>query len=110
VAAQAPDEVGGNDLRRLAGDVRGRLDPGRPGVVVLVSATGDRAAFVATVNDAGRAAGLSAGAVVRALAPAVGGRGGGKDDFAQGAGNDPGGIPAALDLARQAVARAAGPA
>src|SRR5262249_1048315 len=63
--------VGGNALRRLAWDVRGRLEPGRPGVVVLVSATDGRAAFVATVNDAGRAAGQSAGAVVRALAPAV---------------------------------------
>jgi alanyl-tRNA synthetase len=108
VAAQAPDGVGGNDLRRLASDVRGRLDAGRPGVVVLASAADGRAAFVATVNDAGRAAGLSAGEVVRALAPAVEGRGGGKDDFAQGSGSNPGGIPAALDLARQAVARSAG--
>jgi alanyl-tRNA synthetase len=110
VAARAPDGVGGNDLRRLAADVRGRLEPGRPGVVVLVSAADGKAAFVATVNDAGRAAGQSAGEVVRALAPAVDGRGGGKDDFAQGAGSNPAGIGAALDLARRAVARAAGAA
>ena len=107
VATRAPDGVGGSDLRKLAADVRGRLDPGRPGVVVLLAAADGRAAFVVTVNDAARSAGLSANDLVRALAPAVDGRGGGKDDFAQGAGGNPGGIPAALDLARQAVARAA---
>jgi alanyl-tRNA synthetase len=110
VAAQAPDGVAGNDLRKLASDVRGRLDAGRPGVVVLLAAADGKAAFVATVNDAARAAGHSANDVVRALAPAVDGRGGGKDDFAQGAGGNPAGIPAALDLARLAVARTAGAA
>jgi alanyl-tRNA synthetase len=110
VAARAPDGTGAGDLRKLAADIRGRLRPGRPGAVVLLAAAGDRAAFVATVNDAGRERGLSAGDLVRALAPAVDGRGGGKDDFAQGAGSNPAGIGSALDLARQAVAAAAGAA
>jgi alanyl-tRNA synthetase len=108
VAERAPDGLGGAELRKLAGDVRGRLAAGRPGVVVLLAATDGKAAFVASVNDAGRAAGLAAGELVRALAPAVDGRGGGKDDFAQGAGNNPDGIPAALELARRAVAVKAG--
>jgi len=38
------------------------------------------------VNDAGRAHGLRAGALVLAAAGALGGRGGGKDDVAQGGG------------------------
>ena len=104
VAQRAPDGLGGAELRKLAGDVRGRLDPARPGVVVLLAAADGRASFVATVNDAGRTAGLSAGELVRAFAPAVDGRGGGKDDFAQGSGTNAGGIAAALDLARTAVA------
>jgi alanyl-tRNA synthetase len=33
---------------------------------------------------------------VRDLAPYVGGRGGGKDDFAVGGGSDPSGLPLAL--------------
>jgi alanyl-tRNA synthetase len=38
------------------------------------------------VNDAGRDRGLRAGALVLAAAGALGGRGGGKDDVAQGGG------------------------
>ena len=44
--------------------------------------------FVAAVNDAGQAAGLAAGDVVKAFAPVLGARGGGKADLAQGAGGD----------------------
>ena len=46
------------------------------------------AAFVATVNEAGQDAGLAAGTLVRAFAPVLGARGGGKADLAQGAGGD----------------------
>ncbi|WP_343939537.1 alanine--tRNA ligase, partial [Pseudonocardia zijingensis] len=45
VAVAAPDGVGGNDLRALASDVRGRLGA-RPGVVALFSADGDKVSFV----------------------------------------------------------------
>ena len=45
-------------------------------------------AFVAAVNDAGQAAGLNAGELVRTFAPVLGARGGGKADLAQGAGGD----------------------
>jgi alanyl-tRNA synthetase len=41
---------------------------------------------VVAVNDAARARGLRAGALVLAAAGALGGRGGGKDDVAQGGG------------------------
>ena len=37
------------------------------------------------------------------MAPPVGGRGGGKDDVAQGGGSEPDGIPAALLLVEHAV-------
>ena len=40
--------------------------------------------------------GLSAAAALRAALPAVAGRGGGKDDLAQGGGTDPAGVEAAL--------------
>ena len=89
VAAQAPDGVGGNDLRSLVLDVRGRLRAGDPAVVLLASpADGGGVAFVAAVNDAGQSAGLAAGELVRAFAPVLGARGGGKADLAQGAGGD----------------------
>jgi alanyl-tRNA synthetase len=89
VLAEAPAGVGGNDLRSLVLDVRGRLRAGDPAVVLLASpADGGGAAFVAAVNDAGQGAGLAAGELVRAFAPVLGARGGGKADLAQGAGGD----------------------
>jgi alanyl-tRNA synthetase len=46
----------------------------------------DRPAVVVAVNDAGRAHGLAAGALVLTASAVLGGRGGGKDDIAQGGG------------------------
>ncbi len=93
-------------MRTLALDVRGRLAADRPGVV-LVAAGGDRVTLVAAVNDAGRARGLSANAVLREAAAAVDGKGGGKDDVAQGGGTNAAGIPDALRRAEELVQRTA---
>ncbi|MDF3048628.1 MAG: alanyl-tRNA synthetase [Pseudonocardia sp.] len=103
VAAAVPEGVSGNDLRALATDVRSRLGA-RPGVVALFSTTEGKVSFVVATTAAARAAGLAAGKLVPTFAPAVGGRGGGKPDLAQGGGSDPSGIPTALDLLRRALA------
>jgi alanyl-tRNA synthetase len=105
VAAAVPEGVSGNDLRALASDVRGRLGA-RPGVVALFSASDGKVSFVVATTSAARDRGLAAGKLVPAFAPAVGGRGGGKPDLAQGGGSDPSGVPAALDALRRAVAAA----
>jgi alanyl-tRNA synthetase len=63
---------------------------------------------VAAVNDAGRERGLSANDLLREAAVAVGGKGGGKDDVAQGGGTDASGIPRALELGEALVRKAAG--
>lgn len=97
VAARAAG-AGGNDVRTLAMDVRGRFPADRPTVVVLLGDADGRVSIVATVNEAGRARGLKAGAFVQALAPVLGGRGGGKDDLAQGGGSDVAKIDDALAL------------
>jgi alanyl-tRNA synthetase len=89
VAAAAPGGIAGNDLRSLALDVRGRLRHGDPAVVLLASPSdAGGVAFVAAVNEAGQAAGLKAGDLVRTFAPVLGARGGGKADVAQGAGGE----------------------
>jgi alanyl-tRNA synthetase len=97
------------DLRSLAGDIRGRLGSD-PGVVVLVAEVpqlGDGAAvpFVVAANQAAQDAGVRANDLVTALAAAVGGRGGGKADLAQGSGKDPSGIDAGLAAVRAELAR-----
>ncbi|MFC0540926.1 alanine--tRNA ligase [Kutzneria chonburiensis] len=104
VAAAAPDGVSGNDLRALAMDVRGRLGD-KPGVVALFSADGDKVAFVVATTAAGRDKGLAAGKLVPVFGPAIGGRGGGKPDLAQGGGTQPGGIPDAIAALRTEIQR-----
>jgi alanyl-tRNA synthetase len=104
VTAAAPSGVAAGDLRSLALDVRGRLPPAEPAVVVL-AAPGDKGvAFVAAVNDAGQSAGLAAGDVVKAFAPVLGARGGGKADLAQGAGGDAAKLPEAFAAVRSHIA------
>ncbi|HET7196437.1 MAG TPA: alanine--tRNA ligase [Nocardioides sp.] len=108
VVAHRADGAGGGDVRTLALDVRGRLPAGEPGVVVIIGHESGKVSVVAAVNDAARNRGLSANALVGVIGPVVGGRGGGKDDLAQGGGSDPSGIDEALGLVRAEVARATG--
>jgi alanyl-tRNA synthetase len=104
VAVSAPAGVSGGDLRTLAMDIRGRLDQARPGVVVLTSDVDGAAHFVASVNPAGQQKGLSAGDLVKAFAPVLGARGGGKADLAQGAGGDPAKAAEAFAVVLKSVA------
>jgi alanyl-tRNA synthetase len=84
-----------------------RPHPDERPAAVIVAAGGDRASLVAAVNDAGRARGLSASALLREAAVAVEGKGGGKDDVAQGGGAKVEGIADALVRAEHMVGRVA---
>ncbi len=48
--------------------------------------------------------GVKAGDLIKEICPLVGGKGGGRPDMAQGGGNDPKGLPKALDRARVWIA------
>jgi alanyl-tRNA synthetase len=114
VAHRAPDGVAADGIRKLALDIRGRLAADRPGVAVVVGVPADRPTVVVAVNDAARARGLTAGTLVLAAAGALGGRGGGKDDVAQGGGAPLGdgaaqAIEASFDAVRAAIADITGP-
>jgi alanyl-tRNA synthetase len=103
VAVAAPAGLGGNDLRSLASDVRARLGS-KPGVVALFSPDeAGKVAFVVATTAAAREKGFAAGKLIPTFAQAVGGRGGGKPDLAQGGGTEPAGIPAAIQALREAV-------
>ena len=99
VVAQAPDGVGGNDLRTLVTDIRGRLGTD-PAVVVLFGTVSGKVPFVVSTNKAAQDAGIAAGDLVAAFGPSIGGRGGGKPELAQGSGSDVAGIEAGIDAAR----------
>jgi alanyl-tRNA synthetase len=101
------DGAGAGDVRRLALDVRGRLPQGRPGVVAVVGSSNGKPAVVVAVNDAARTWGISANALVKAAAGALGGSGGGKDDVAQGGGADVSNADQALVEVEHEVGRAA---
>ncbi len=107
VVAHRADGAGGGDVRTLALDVRGRLPQGEPGVVVIIGAADGKVSVVAAVNDEARARGLSANDLVRAVGPLVGGKGGGKDDVAQGGGTDTSRIDEALAVVAAEVGRVA---
>jgi alanyl-tRNA synthetase len=107
VAHRAPDGTTGDDLRKLALDVRTRIGS-RPAVVVVASAVGEKPVVLAATNEAARELGLKAGVLVRAAAQALGGGGGGKDDIAQGGGTDAGALDAALEAVRRQVAATVG--
>ena len=95
--------VGGGDLRTLALDLRERLGSG-PAVVALVGGADKPTALVGT-NDAARGLGLSAGQLIGVACAALGGKGGGKPDLAQGGGTDASAAPQALAAVREALAR-----
>ena len=108
VAAHRVDGAGGGDVRTLAMDVRGRLEASRPGAVVVAGVQDGKVAVVAAVNDRARERGVSANELVRAVGSLIGGKGGGKDDVAQGGGSDATRLDEALALVTTEIARMAG--
>jgi alanyl-tRNA synthetase len=83
IAGGAPD-----DLRQMVTDTRARLGEERPSVVALTGDGPGKPVIVVATNEAARAKGVKAGALVRVAAQVLGGGGGGKDDLAQGGGQD----------------------
>ncbi|MBI2514548.1 MAG: alanine--tRNA ligase [Opitutae bacterium] len=82
VTADAPDA-----LRSLASQVLNKIGEG---VVTLGAAFGDKASVVAFCSPAAIKAGHQAGKIISELSAKLGGKGGGKPDFAMGGGKEPG--------------------
>ena len=101
------DGAGAGDVRKLALDIRGRMPAGRPSVVAIIGSSNGKPAVVVAVNDEARAWGVSANALVKVAATALGGSGGGKDDVAQGGGADVTNVDQALVDVEHEVGRTA---
>jgi alanyl-tRNA synthetase len=94
IAGLLPDGVSGDDLRKIALELRSRSVNS---VVALISVSSGRPVLVAATSDGARAAGVKAGELVKIGSTILGGGGGGKDDFAQGGGTDSSKSLAALE-------------
>jgi alanyl-tRNA synthetase len=88
VAAETPDA-----LRALGSQVLGQIGEG---VVRLGAAFGDKATVVAFASQGAIKAGYQAGKIVNLLSAELGGKGGGKPDFAMGGGRDVAKLPQIL--------------
>jgi alanyl-tRNA synthetase len=93
-------------LRSLADSLRDRL---KRGVVVLAAEQDGKVQLLVSVTKDLTSA-IKAGALVKELAPIVGGGGGGRPDFAEAGGRDASKIDALLARAREIVAGALGKA
>jgi alanyl-tRNA synthetase len=102
VLAARLDGADAKSLRDTADQLKSKLGSG---VVVLGAVEGDKVFLVASVTQdlAGR---LKAGELIKPVAELVGGRGGGRADFAQAGGTQPDKVDAALALVPGLIAAA----
>jgi alanyl-tRNA synthetase len=89
----------GNQLQLIADALKISFD----GITILAGISEGAVSLVASVG-ASHQGNLPAGKLISAVAPLVGGKGGGRPDSARGGGRDTSGLPAALAKARELVA------
>ena len=85
IVSEFTSGINADDLRTIALDLRKKIGDG---VVALISKGEDKVSIVTTVGSKGRDSGIKANEIVQAAALVLGGRGGGKEDFAQGSGTN----------------------
>lgn len=94
---QAPDGLGGKELRDIVMHAKGRVSKDVPAVYVGTATSEDTASIIVACTPAAIAAGVRAKDVMAVANERLGGRGGGKDDVAQGGGADPVAIGSAFE-------------
>ena len=82
-----------NGLRDLGDQLKTKLGEG---VVVIISENDGKVNLVAMATDGAMAKGAHAGNLIKAIAPKVGGGGGGRPNMAQAGGKNPAGIQDAI--------------
>jgi alanyl-tRNA synthetase len=105
VGTEAPEGAATNDVRTLAQEIRGKIDPARPAVVSVAARANGKASLIVAINAAAKGRGLSAADLVKG---ALSGRGGGNADLAQGGGLPADQVPVLLAAVEEAVAQNVG--
>ena len=85
--------VGMNELRQLGDSIKDKI---KEGVIVLASDCDGKVNLVVMATDEAQKNGAHAGDLIKAIAPLVGGGGGGRPNMAQAGGKNPAGIDQAL--------------
>ncbi|MBR5916699.1 MAG: alanine--tRNA ligase, partial [Lachnospiraceae bacterium] len=93
VLAARVDNVDMNALRDLGDSLKDKI---KEGVVALLSAADGKVNIVVMATDSAVSAGAHAGNLIKAIAPIVGGGGGGRPNMAQAGGKNPAGIDDAI--------------
>jgi alanyl-tRNA synthetase len=101
LVAEAPAGTLGDALLELADRLRGALGPS---AVVLGVRDGERVQLLASMTPEAIEDGLDAGAVIKGIAPIVGGGGGGRPSMARAGGKDASRLDEALEAARSLLA------
>jgi len=95
-------QVNGMDqLRQLADTWRSKSISD---ILVLAAVVGEKVNLIVGVSEDKVKEGLKAGEIIKAIAPAVGGGGGGRPNLAQAGGKNPAGIEQALSQAKEFLA------
>ena len=95
-AFEAPEGTSAADLREMVMKAKGRNRPELPVVLVGSAVADGKASIIAAANQTAIDLGVTANLVLKTALPSVDGRGGGKDDLAQGGGTRPEGVSDAL--------------
>ena len=93
-------ETDGNELRTLGDELKNKLGEG---LIFLASAKDGKVNLVAMATDGAVKAGVHAGNLIKAVAPIVGGGGGGRPNMAQAGGKLPEKIGQAVETVKEEV-------
>lgn len=89
----------GKTLRTLTDQLKGKIGSG---IIVLGAAEGEKVSLITGVTE-DLTTRFNAGKIVGAIAPVVGGKGGGRPDMAQAGGKDPARLDEAIERAREII-------
>ena len=99
VLAQEVANLDANAVRQLSDNLLNRI---KSGVVVIGRRDGEKVSLIVRVSD-DLTDRIKAGNVIKEIAPVIGGRGGGKADMAEGGGNLPDKLSAAIEASYAAI-------
>ena len=95
-AFEAPEGTSSAELREMVMKAKGRSRPELPVVLAGSAVAEGKASIIAAANQTAIDLGVTASLILATALPFVDGRGGGKDDLAQGGGTRPEGVAEAL--------------